>query len=379
MGSVIKRGNSWRVMWRDHEGRQRSRSFDRKVDARAYLSEIEADLVRGAYVDPRAGTITLARYVTERWLPAQNWRPSTRQLAESHLRTHLLPALGDRPLARITRTDVQGLVSQLGRTLAPTTVEAIYRRLVSILEAAVLDRVIATSPAVKIQLPKQHRRAADAVVVLDLDDVHRLADTVPEGLRAFVWTMAAAGLRPGEAAGLTTERVDFLRREIIVDRQLVTVVGERPSLALPKTPASVRTIPIPDALVTELARHLEHHSTTQVPDLEGAPAHLLFTNRDGRPLRRNVLGDAWDRAARRAELPPAARGWHVLRHVYASLLIHGGLSVRAVQARLGHASATETLDTYAHLWPDSDDDTRRAVERALRANDLRPAESENPV
>lgn len=130
----------------------------------------------------------------------------------------------------------------------------------------------------------------------------------------------------------------------------------------------MRTVPIPDALVTELARHLEQHTTTEVPDLDGTPAHLLFSNRDGRPLRRNVLGDTWDRAARRADLPHAARGWHVLRHVYASLLIHGGLSVRAVQARLGHASATETLDTYAHLWPDSDDDTRRAVEAALEIN-----------
>jgi site-specific recombinase XerD len=92
---------------------------------------------------------------------------------------------------------------------------------------------------------------------------------------------------------------------------------------------------------------------------------LLFTNRDGRPRRRQTLGEAWGRYARRAALPPAAKGWHALRHTYASTLIHAGLSVRAVQSRLGHASATETLDTYSHLWPDSDDDTRRAVDAAF--------------
>jgi hypothetical protein len=49
----------------------------------------------------------------------------------------------------------------------------------------------------------------------------------------------------------------------------------------------------------------------------------------------------------------------------ASLLIRHGESVKTVQARLGHASASETLDTYSHLWPDSDDRTREAVDQVL--------------
>ena len=52
---------------------------------------------------------------------------------------------------------------------------------------------------------------------------------------------------------------------------------------------------------------------------------------------------------------------------YASLLIRHGESVKTVQARLGHASAVETLDTYSHLWPDSDDRTREAVDAVLGA------------
>ena len=56
---------------------------------------------------------------------------------------------------------------------------------------------------------------------------------------------------------------------------------------------------------------------------------------------------------------------HALRHFYASLLIRHGESVKTVQARLGHASAAETLDTYSHPWPDSDDRTRVAVDAVL--------------
>ena len=62
---------------------------------------------------------------------------------------------------------------------------------------------------------------------------------------------------------------------------------------------------------------------------------------------------------------PRGRGLHALRHYYASLLIRHGESVKVVQERLGHASATETLDTYSHLWPDSDDRTRQAVDLVL--------------
>jgi integrase len=57
--------------------------------------------------------------------------------------------------------------------------------------------------------------------------------------------------------------------------------------------------------------------------------------------------------------------FHDLRHYYASLLIQHGESVKVVQKRLGHKSAVETLDTYSHLWPDSEDRTREAVDQVL--------------
>ncbi|MGD0286122.1 MAG: tyrosine-type recombinase/integrase, partial [Acidimicrobiales bacterium] len=69
-------------------------------------------------------------------------------------------------------------------------------------------------------------------------------------------------------------------------------------------------------------------------------------------------------AADRSDARPGAR-FHDLRHYYASLLIRHGESVKTVQARLGHANASETLDTYSHLWPDSEDRTRRAIDDVL--------------
>ena len=102
-----------------------------------------------------------------------------------------------------------------------------------------------------------------------------------------------------------------------------------------------------------------------VPALRAHPSKtLVFTNSAGAPLRRSAFWTEWNRALRQAGVP--AIRFHALRHYCASLLIRHGESVKTVQARLGHASASETLDTYSHLWPDNDERTRAAVDGVLR-------------
>jgi integrase len=153
---------------------------------------------------------------------------------------------------------------------------------------------------------------------------------------------------------------------VTIDRQLLTVPGRGPAFGPPKTKASVRAIPLPQVVVEALAEHL---ATFPIAD-DGDFAQLVFTRDDGGPWTRQAFGHIWRPAARRVGLPPRT-GFHALRHYYASLLIRHGESVKTVQARLGHASAAETLDTYSHLWPDSEDRTRDAVDSVL----LNPADS----
>ena len=98
-------------------------------------------------------------------------------------------------------------------------------------------------------------------------------------------------------------------------------------------------------------------------EFPAGPDGLVFTL-SGKPITRSAFGHKWRAAVETAGLP-AGTGFHALRHYYASLLIRHGESVKTVQARLGHASAVETLDTYSHLWPDSDDRTRDAIDSVL--------------
>lgn len=120
-------------------------------------------------------------------------------------------------------------------------------------------------------------------------------------------------------------------------------------------------MPVPEVVLQALARHLE----TFEPGRDG----LIFTNDRGEPISRTRSSDVWRRAVTVAGLPVDTH-FHDLRHFYGSLPIRHGESVKVVQARLGHASAAETLDTYSHLWPDSEDRTREAVDGVLGARSV---------
>jgi integrase len=356
MSSIQKRTDGkYRARYRDTSGREHARHFARKVDAQRWLDEVTAAVVTGQYVDPRAGRVTFREYA-EQWRTAQVHRPSSQAHIETMLRRHAYPALGERPLSSILPSEVQawgkGLASGDGghRALAPATVGVVHSIVSSVFKAAVRDRRIMANPCDGTRLPKVERVKVSPPTT---EQVERLRDAFPmPELRTVVTFTAGTGLRQGEVFGLTVDRLNMLRREVTVDRQLVQVPGQPPRLGPPKTRASVRTVPLPQVVVDALAAHLA--------EFPPGPEGLVFTL-EGRPVTRQAFGRLWRPAARSAGLPEGT-GLHLLRHFYASLLIRYGESVKTVQARLGHATAAETLDTYSHLWPDSDDRTRDAVD-----------------
>lgn len=355
MASIAKRPNgAWRAKYYDPDGKEHARHFPRKVDAQRWLDGIQGELARGEYVDPGAGKVTFREYA-EQWRARQVHRPSTAAQVVTHLERHVYPVVGDRPMGEVRRSELQAWVKGRSEVLAPATVIVIWRWVSTIFRAAVDDGVVRVSPCRGVKLPKRERAQ---VVPLETEVVQGLVDALPERYRAAVFLAATTGMRQGEVFGLTVDRVDFLRRKVRVDRQLITMQGAPPVLAPPKTEASRRTIPLPQVAVDALAAHLERYG----PGADG----LVFTNEDGEPIRRTAFSGVWRPAAASVGIP-AGTGMHALRHYYASLLIRHGESVKVVQVRLGHASAAETLDTYSHLWPDSEDRTRAAVDEVLGA------------
>jgi integrase len=98
----------------------------------------------------------------------------------------------------------------------------------------------------------------------------------------------------------------------------------------------------------------------------------VFGSGNAVPPHQNTVGPWWRKA--RATAGCGAVKLHDLRHFYASGLIAAGCDVVTVQRALGHASATVTLNTYAHLWPTAEDRTRAAAASML-AETLSAADS----
>ncbi|WP_448623988.1 tyrosine-type recombinase/integrase [Geodermatophilus sp. URMC 64] len=175
-----------------------------------------------------------------------------------------------------------------------------------------------------------------------------LHDTVAEHLRPAILLGAFVGLRTAEAVGLRVADVDFARGVVRPAQQ-----GNGEPL---KSETSRTPLPIPQELALELSAAVARWGGEYVvTDGLGRPTSTWAIERAIRSARRKITG-----------LPQAFR-FHDLRHYLASLLIGSGLDVKVVQHRLRHGSAKTTLDTYGHLWPDSDESARAAVAAVLVA------------
>jgi hypothetical protein len=106
----------------------------------------------------------------------------------------------------------------------------------------------------------------------------------------------------------------------------------------------------------KLRRHLDHIVLAELSRVSGT----LLVGAEA-PMGYNRW--LWVQTVDRAGLSGVR--YHDLRHAFASALIAGGCSVKAVQHALGHTSATTTLDVYGHLWPGDEDRIRDAVDRAF--------------
>lgn len=177
--------------------------------------------------------------------------------------------------------------------------------------------------------------------------------------RPIVLTLGLCGLRWGELVGLQVGDVDFERQRIHVLRT-VSEIRDRFVVDTPKT-GETRTVIFPSLLRPCLEEACKGRQTSD----------LLFPDRrTGSYLRRvhgRYRGD-WFCRAKHAVLDgdaAASMTVHDLRHTCASLLVHAGANVKAVQRQLGHKSAAMTLDVYADLFDADLDAVGEAIDGLL--------------
>jgi integrase len=177
---------------------------------------------------------------------------------------------------------------------------------------------------------------ADALIAAVADDRWRVL------IELGMWV----GLRWQELAGLSGDRVDWLRNTVAVTH-VWTPFGIR---AYPKTKMSHRTAPAPEWIVEDMSRLMRGR----------ARGSLVFIGDSGALSRSRFYQDAWYPAIEASGVPRHTP--HVMRHTAASWLVQDGVSLEEVQKLLGHESAVTTA-RYAHLRPGASEIIRASWQR----------------
>jgi integrase len=289
-----------------------------------------------------------AEFVREEWRPnaALAVKKSTMKFYNFQLEKHILPVFGSCSLSEVNRAQIESLLSKLRQKgHASGTLRGVRTTFSTVLQSAVdrgyLDgnaahgiriRTTGVKPEARFYTPAQVR-----MLLIELS----------EPCRTVVTVAVLTGMRIGEILALRWKRVDLARNTLEVAETYSE--GE---FGTPKTRSSHRVLPISGNLraVFEAHRSGQSHS---------GPEDLLFTTLRGTPLSsKNLYNRELAPACDRIRQPRVS--WHSFRHTHATLLTEVGESIKTAQALLGHSDLGTTLNTYAHVIPDSQ---RRAVER----------------
>ncbi len=145
MASIERRPDGkWRARWREYPGGpQRSKHFDRKIDAEQHLVKTQHDRLTGSYVDPVKARTTVEEYY-DVWSARQPWRQSSRSSIEWIFRGHVLPKFGGYPLGAVRRGDIESWGA--GLSLSGQTARVAMQYFGTMLDAAVADGLLAANP-----------------------------------------------------------------------------------------------------------------------------------------------------------------------------------------------------------------------------------------
>lgn len=371
-GTIVKRPRAngtmaYTAVFRNPEGRQKWRAFNRQKDAEKFLTATVKTVHDGAYEDVRPTSMAT---VLDQWLDRSLGlrlkqgliKPSTAASYRSMVAAHLRPSFGAVPSDKLGRQQVGDWVSRLADQivegdLAPKSYNNVLNLFHAILEWARLERYLAHDPLrgqKRLPKPKVEREflePADIDVLLAAAASHAPDDTI---LRVAVYT----GLRRGELFGLQWGDVDWGTGEngqISVRRSIY-----HGHLTTPKTEHSLRTVDVPHAVLADLQLYRVMYPPK--------PGEFIFRTETGSPLE----PDNW---TKRRFLPLLEEAGlrritpHALRHTYASLLINQTESIKYVSKQLGHASIQITADLYGHLFKETSVTAMRRLGQGMaRAN-----------
>ena len=288
-------------------------------------------------------------------------RPSTMNYYHRNIEQHIIPAIGDFPLNKLTTRDLQKLYNDLqsnGRLrkvqkkekpgLSNSTMRGIHMMLHNAFERAVKERLILRNPTEDCIAPKIQKFEMQ---ILQPEHIKEYLDAAnARGLLPMFYLELVSGLRKGELTALLWSDLDIRNRTISVSKQYVKNPNGELTLSRPKTETSVRKVSIPQEAIDLLIAEHDKHPDNPYMFPSPITGEMYYPDSIVN-LHKKILKDAG--------LPHIR--FHDLRHTFATLALQNGVDVKTVSSMLGHYDAGFTLRTYTHATRQKQDEAAQTM------------------
>lgn len=347
----------------------------KRRDVIAKLDEYRLNLKQGVKI---VDGMALDDYIIV-WLhnkKKDKMKPASYDRLESTIKNNIVPRIGFYKLQDLTGAIIQreliddmknGNESLRRRAYGWSSIKKAYEALNACLEYAVANRHLVFNPMKTVDLPSKKQFMTKNIKFFNDDEINRLIQACDARFRTgrirfttgwFFVFMLYTGLRMGEALALRWSDIDFEKRFLTVNGDMILIKNrDKEKIKDPVEKAKIptrlyirqdsakseagteRQVPINKKAMRALLRLKEIHYS--------GPDGYIICTKEGNPVLPKTLQNSFNSISRYAGIEES--GLHTLRHTFASLLFKKGIDVKVVSELLGHASISITYNTYIHL------------------------------
>lgn len=271
---------------------------------------------------------------------------------ENNYRVHIAPALGDKLLTDIKKSDIVDFLLSLN--LKTATVKKIHVILHGMFEMALDDEIIQKNPchnAARSLKPMSSERRA---LTKEQQDIFlNTVQTVCPSLYTIFVFMLETGLRAGEVCGLRWEDIDFKEKTVNIRYALKCYIAGKKiyEIGLPKSKKSIRQIPLTKKAIEmlEIEKIKQEKANIKCNMIIDGFDNFVFLTKIGTVRNAMELDKHIKRVVKRTEGLPQNLSCHILRHTFCTRLCEANINPKVIQQVMGHSSIKITMDIYTNI------------------------------
>lgn len=367
-----KRGNNYNVIieYYNEDGKLKQKSLGKyvnKKDAEKHLIDLKSSINNNKFIISKDITF-VDRYKKYMYDESKHFSPLTVDRMENTLKNNVKPFFRDTLLEDVTPHMLQSFMNNLFLKYAKSTATNKTAIVKSVLNEAYRLREIQDNPCNFVKIPS-YTKESDINKVKEPFSREEVKDFMEklEGrfFEVHLLLMLLGGLRSEEVCGLKWEDIDFDNSTISIKRVLIYSKSKF-FFKDPKTKGSIRTISIPDVLLSKLKKLKIKHNKLKLEktlNLRDEFEGLVCLNSNLEPIHSQRLWQNFSDFCKNYNIRRIRL--YDLRHTHATLLVLAGTDFKTISHRLGHEDIKITLNRYSHVLKEMDHKASEDISKTL--------------